>query len=250
VSVNRFLFVEPQAHSLAYGSCVLAKTVSLNKQPNHVIAELKGENANPETITKTILSQNPTLCVMVGHGQPDQYTVECKTPYLNAGEPDLIIMKGRIIQMVSCLTAKSLGPSIIEAGALTYLGYREEFWFWIGTPPCSDRPSISPFLPDFEGYTASLMRGETTGEARLDQLRRYEEEINYWTFGEGKNHPHAAELARILEMNENASIFIGETTVSAATAAPTPTPTIITPSDTWKIPAIMALIASALLLRA
>jgi hypothetical protein len=249
-NLNCFLFVEPLKHYLNYASCLLSKTVQLNKQPSHVIAELKGENANPETINKTITNLQPTFISAVGHGAPDYFTVECKTPYLTSDSPVLSLMSSRILQLVSCLTGRELGPKTVEAGALAYAGYMEEFWYWIGTAPCFNRASVSPFLADFEGFTASLMRGETTGEARLNQLRRYEEEIDYWAFGDGKNHPYAAELARILEMNENASIFIGETSVSVATAAPTPTPTIITPPKPWKIPAIMALIASALLLTA
>jgi hypothetical protein len=245
--LNCFLFVEPYQHLLNYGSCLLSKIVELNKQPNHIIAELKGENAYPTTINTTIKLLNPAYCVIIGHGQDTLLTVECKTPYLTLESPELELFQNRIVTLLSCLTARELGPKLIEAGALAYNGYREEFWYWIGSAPCSDRASTSPFTPDFEGFTASLMRGETTGEARLNQLRRYEEEIDYWTFGEGKNHPYAPELARILEMNKNASTFIGETQITVATPAPAPTPTPTPPQIPWQIPAAMALALSTFL---
>ncbi|GAI54198.1 unnamed protein product, partial [marine sediment metagenome] len=64
-----------------------------------------------------------------------------------------------------------------------------------------------------------LLRGATAGEARANQLAHYEEEINYWLTGAGKNHPHAAEVMRILELNLNVSTFLGEESARATTPA-------------------------------
>jgi len=71
------------------------------------------------------------------------------------------------------------------------------------------------------------MAGKTTLEAHQDRLRRYEEEIEYWTVGPGKNHPHAPGIARILNIDMSIATFLGEET--ARPSPPPPRPISIAP---------------------
>ncbi|GAI37044.1 unnamed protein product, partial [marine sediment metagenome] len=147
------------------------------------------------------------------------FTVECTEELVRSENAEqLSLFKERIIQLNSCLTAQVLGPSLIEAGAVAYVGSREPFWLYVAEGPCASRAVRSGFLAEYE-FVASLLRGATAGEARADQLQRYEEEINYWLTGAGKNHPHAAEVMRILELNLEVSTFLGEESVRATTPA-------------------------------
>ncbi len=230
--LNTFLFIEPEQHFLNYGSVVLHQIVEANKQAGQSITELKGSDANPDRIRQELEVLKPVTFVGIGHGNLSIYTVECTAPLLHAENPDeLALMKERVVDLVSCLTAQQLGPALINAGAVAYMGYAQEFWFYTADEPGTTRAVQSPFLAAFE-FTASLLRGRTTGEARADQLKKYDEEIDYWTTGAGKDNPDAMELSRILEINKSISTFLGEGAVS-------PSPGARVLSSSFSVPAII-----------
>jgi len=219
VLLNSFLFSEPMAHYLEYGSAVLRQIIQANKQPSQNITELVGVDANPERVKQELAKSSPLVYAGVGHGSESVYTLECTTPFLHATNPDeLALMKERVVNLCSCLTATALGPALIDAGAVAYLGYKQEFWFYTGDDPGVTRAVQSPFLAEFQ-FVASLLQGKSTGEARQEQLKRYDEEIAYWVTGDGKNHPSAPELANILQINKSISVFLGQSTVSPSPSA-------------------------------
>jgi len=217
--VNTFLFVEPDDNFLLYGSVPLHQIVEANKQPGQSITELMGADANPERIKQELATSNSLVFVGIGHGSPSVFTAQNLAPLLHAENPDeLALMNGRVVLLTSCLTAQQLGPALIGAGAVVYAGYKEEFWFYTGDVAGTTRAVQSPFLAEFQ-FTASLLQGKTTGQARADQMKRYDEEIAYWITGDGKNHPDAMELARIIEMNKSISVFLGESAISPSPQA-------------------------------
>ncbi|MBA7490217.1 hypothetical protein ES702_00752 [subsurface metagenome] len=215
--LNSFLVIEPKLHYLEYGSCVLREVVRANRRSGQTIIELVGEEANAENVKNKIRTSDAGTVVGVGHGNVNVYTVECTEILVRSENVEqLSLFKDRIVQLNSCLTAQVLGPALIEAGVVAYVGSREPFWLYVAEEACASRAVRSTFLAEYE-FVASLLRGATVGQARADQLQRYEEEINYWLTGEGKNHPHAAEVMRILELNLDVSIFLGEEGASATT---------------------------------
>jgi len=217
--VNTFLFVEPNDNYIEYGSVPLHQIVEANRQLGQNITELMGADANPERIKQILASKNPLLCSMIGHGSESVFTVQSLAPLLHAENPDeLALMKDRVVLLTSCLTATTLGPALITSGSVVYAGYRKEFWFYIGDPPGASRAVQSPFLAEFQ-LIASLLRGKNTGEARADQLQKYDEEIMYWITGDGKNHADASEISRILELNKSIRVFLGEASVSPSPQA-------------------------------
>jgi len=236
---NTFLFVEPQKHYLIYGSAVLHQIVGTNKKAGQAITELMGDDANPDKIKQELETLKPVVFSGIGHGNIGIFTVECTTPLLHAeNSEELALMKERIVDLCSCLTAQQLGPALIDAGAVAYTGYREEFWFYTADEPGTTRAVQSPFLAEFQ-FVASLLNGRSTGDARADQLARYDEEINFWTVGAGKDNPDAMELSRILEINKGISTFLGQSTVS-----PSPRPAILTssflsPQIVFAVPALL-----------
>jgi len=216
---NSFLIIEPLEHYLSYGSCVLHEVVQANRRSGQTIIELVGEEANPENVKNNLQTLDVGTVVGVGHGNVNVYTVECTEELVRSENAEqLSLFKGRIVQLNSCLTAQVLGPALIAAGAVAYVGSREPFWLYAAEEACASRAVRSGFLAEYE-FTASLLRGATAGQARADQLKRYEQEINYWLTGEGKNHPNAAEVMRILEMNLDVSTFLGDETATPTTPA-------------------------------
>jgi hypothetical protein len=206
---NSFLFIEPAQHYLDYASCVMRKIVAANRRPEHVITELKGADANPTAVDNAIANADPILVWGVGHGNVDVYSVECRTVYMKVCDARTSKMAGRVIHLNSCLTAQQLGPDLINKGALTYYGSKEEFWLYVGAPQCSDRSVEAVFLAELQ-VEASLMSGRTTGQAQEDRLKRYDEEIAYWTTGDGRNHPDAAVIVRLLQIDKSIAVMLGK----------------------------------------
>lgn len=205
---NTFLFCEPMKHSLDYGSVMLHQIVEANKRAGQTIVELIGDESSPENALEKLRTLNPILFSMIGHGNESTTSLECTAVLVNTSS-DLSVFKDKIVSLCSCLTAVYLGPAMIDAGAVTYTGYKTEFWFFVGDPAGTTRPVQSPFLAEFQ-FVASLLQGKLTSEARTDQLAKYDEEITYWTTGAGKDDSNSMELARILEMNKANSVFLGQ----------------------------------------
>jgi len=236
--MNTFLFVEPLQHYLEYGTRVMQEIVRTYRQPGQIITELIGDEANKEKIKQELQRLNPIFFFGCGHGNVDVWSDECTEVFMRVGDSEVDLMKERVVVLNSCLTAQELGPAIIDAGAETYVGSKEEFWFFVGDAPGTTRSVQSPFLAEYQ-LEASILQGKSTGDARQDQMRKYDEEINYWTFGEGKDHPNSLELSRILGINKGISTFLGQSTVS-----PSPRPAILassflSPQIVFAVPALL-----------
>jgi len=222
--VSRLLFIEPEQHYLEYGSCVMRSIVAEHAKPEYTITEVRGSNANPDSIDKAISPLDPKFIFFLGHGAPCAYTVECTELYMSVmsgshGSCDkdrrLDLMSGRVIHANSCLVGQELGPALIAHGAKAFIGSNDTFWLYIGDPPCSSRATQSAFLAEYQ-VEATLMEGLSMEQAWRDSQTRYDAEIAYWTVGEGKDHRDAASIARILQMNKSIQILLGEGTAIAS----------------------------------
>lgn len=218
---NTFLFVEPQQHYLEYSSKVLYDLIAKNKSAGQNITELIGNDANAANVKAALASMNPIVFAMCGHGNYTTTTVECTELLMQVGDNVVPTMNGRIVHLNSCQTAATLGPAIVSAGAIAFVGSNESFWFYTGDAANSTRAVQSPFLAEWQ-FVVSLLQGKSVGDARAEQLKKYEEELSYWVEGDGKNHPDAGEIARIININKAISTFIGDTgqTPSPAGSAP------------------------------
>jgi hypothetical protein len=236
---NTFLFLEPLDNSLDYGSVVLQQIVAANRRPGQTIVELAGDEATPDNARAKMLAITPAVLSGVGHGNEQTYTLTNLAVFFDTTPTNLDLVQGMIIDLCSCLTAVSLGPAIMSAGAVAYTGYNTEFWFFIGDPAGSTRAVQSPFLTEFQ-FVASLLQGKSTGDARTDELAKYDSEIAYWTSGGGKDDPNAADLANIIEMNKSSSVFLGQGTATPST----PTPTVLVAGATpWVWLGMFAVVA-------
>lgn len=208
-SLNKFLFVEPMQHYLNYSSLVIHDLIAQNRQGGQEITELIGADANAAKVWASIDALNPAVFSLAGHGNYTTTSVECTEYLMAVGDAKLSKMAGRVVHLNSCETGAELGPAIMTAGALAFVGSNESFWFYVGDDANTTRAVKSPFLAEWQ-FDVSLLKGKTVGEARADQLAKYEEELTYWVEGDGKNHVDASELARIINLNKTISTFAGE----------------------------------------
>lgn len=144
--MNTFLFVEPQQHFLNYGSVVLHDIVSKNRQAGQIITELIGDDATPDRVKQELARITPIVFCGLGHGNSTTFTVECTAKLFDTSSSDLNLLADKVCSLCSCLTAQLLGPAIIDAGAVAYTGYSEEFWFYTADAAGTTRAVQSPFL--------------------------------------------------------------------------------------------------------
>jgi hypothetical protein len=214
VNQNTFLVIEPLGHMLEYGSCVLAEVVREGRRPGQTVVELRGNDARPDMIDAGILQLDPEVIVGIGHGDYSVYTVECKQRYLETGSFRVKMLKDRIVHLNSCRTAVSLGRDIAKV-AKAYFGSLDDFFFYIGSSPCSDRASRATFLAEYEVLRALL---EGVRDPVVIQSRRIEahrREIEYWTVGPGRERPEAPIIARLLTINLSVSAMYTPETAEA-----------------------------------
>lgn len=102
----------------------------------------------------------------VGHGDPNAF----------CGHNDQVIMdtlsipnvRGKVVILISCETAKELGPAIIQAGAASYIGFSEDL-VWVcdadlAPSPWADKLAATVMMP-LTSCVNTVLDGRTTGEA-------------------------------------------------------------------------------------
>lgn len=113
---------------------------------------------------------------------------------------------GRIIHLLSCLTAQRLGPDLISKGAKAYFGYYEPFFFYTQDPPPSDPLQdvvADPFFECDSLIDRRISEGCRAQSVYEEVLRHFDARIEEWT-------EHEPEVARRLLWDRNALCFIGD----------------------------------------
>lgn len=96
-------------------------------------------------------------------------------------------LSGRIVYLLSCLTANSLGPAIIENGATAYAGY-DISWTWLSDsdPDGDNDPYDDPYALCFwesaNELWMALLDGESFDNAMKSAVAKYNEWIDYWMY--------------------------------------------------------------------
>jgi len=102
----------------------------------------------------------------VGHGDASEF----------CGHNDQVIMdtltipdvRGKVIILISCETAKELGPVLIQSGAASYIGFRDDL-VWVvdadmAPSPWSDKLAATVMMP-IASCVNHVLDGKSTGEA-------------------------------------------------------------------------------------
>jgi hypothetical protein len=155
----------------------------LQKFADEIGASAIETTALPENLRSAIVEQNPLQLYMFGHGLEWVYTCEkCQrffTDPLHTGL-NLDLVKDRYVQLLSCLTAQTLGPEIVKAGAKGCFGYNEPFELVLKVAPGSGRFVEAAVYGDIE-IERALLEGERDLKNIYDRaIARYNNEIDYW----------------------------------------------------------------------
>jgi hypothetical protein len=69
------------------------------------------------------------LITGMGHGEYDAFTGHLGEVILKVGDYDPLEVKNKIVHLLSCKTAKLLGPDLVKNGARAFFGYSEDLLF-------------------------------------------------------------------------------------------------------------------------
>lgn len=179
------------------------------------VVVLEEKEAEKDNILAKIEEYDPGIVIATGHGTPIYYTANSCNPPAMACVPVITmdncgLLSNRITHMFSCLTAISLGPEIMDKGAIAYSGYKQE-WYWLTQneddgDPYKDQYAYPYFHSDNSG---SIVLGATGNMAQATRatLDGYNYWIDYW-LNNPNDDPYALEVAKWLIWDRDAYVDI------------------------------------------
>jgi len=157
-----------------YISAWAEKTIEELKSKQLQFIVLAKERATSLIFDSMFKKHNPSFVFLNGHGGPNLVSGHNNEILIEVGKNETIL-KGTVAYALSCSSAKILGPAAVRAGATAYIGYNEDFIFFISpekvSRPREDR-TADMFLTPADHVVVSLAKGHTAGEA-TDAAKSY-----------------------------------------------------------------------------
>jgi hypothetical protein len=166
--MSSILITRPEHDDTTYYLSHWSKEIiALADQKGIHIFDLNREKAVKLEVESRLKKSYPNLVILNGHGNDTTVTGHKNEPLISVGENESLL-KSRIVYAISCKSAKVLGPKSIDAGALSYTGYDDDFIFMYDpnkiSKPCSDE-TAKLFLSHSQRFTESLIKGNTVKES-------------------------------------------------------------------------------------
>lgn len=108
----------------------------------------------------------------IGHGSPTTYTGHLGDPILSECSYDPQEVQKKSIHLLSCQTAKKLGPDVIRKGADAYAGYFENFTF-VYDQPSTPINELELFWICDSTFDIYMANGKTAEEAHKATINAY-----------------------------------------------------------------------------
>jgi hypothetical protein len=134
----------------------------------------KTDRANAKPIAK---NKRVAYISGIGHGGPDEYTGHNTTTVLKSGLTEAGEVKGKIVHLLSCLTAQDLGPYLVKKGAKAYAGYYESF-YTIPDEPSTPLDEMGLFWECDSTFDMMILTGATVKEAHVATMAMYDAAID------------------------------------------------------------------------
>lgn len=162
------------------------KIVEIAKKKKNKVIDLKGRRANKKEFVNVLKKINPCFIVMNGHG--DEKTI---TGYDNeilvAAADNETILTGKIIFARACRAAVKLGKSCVNKGTKTFIGYTDDFIFFIDevkiNRPLADK-TAQLFLEPSNYIAIGLLKGHKTSITNERSKELYRQNMQQLTTSE------------------------------------------------------------------
>lgn len=172
------LFCENSTDSITkYAADYRIKHVhSVFKAKGFVVVALSGVDDNAYNFTMQAKNRRVVYLGGIGHGAPDCYTGHMNQPLLRVGFYDPAVVRGKVIHLLSCQTAKALGPDTVRNGARAYAGYFENFTF-VYDNPATPINEMDLFWKADSTFDIVMANGGTVEQAHLATIAAYKAAI-------------------------------------------------------------------------
>lgn len=211
---NNMMFVRPKnCQYCVHGYNALYHVVQHAQGFN--IRDIKAEDVKKTVVYSTIDDHDPLSFYGFGHGQDCYFTGDTGETIFSCSECDKLA--GRIVYLLSCLTANGLGPKIIENGAIAYAGFNIS-WTWLGDidnngefiyPDPYNDPYALGFYQSANQLWVSLLDGKTFQEAVQDSINMYDTWIDYW-FNDNPQDPYSQECIKWLAHDRDGLVALDQ----------------------------------------
>jgi len=143
------------------------ETIKIAEGQGWKVLDLHGERANKNEFESKMKKLSPNIVMLNGHGNIDLVMGHQNQILIKAGLNEELL-KSKIVYALSCKSAKVLGPKSIQAGALSYTGYEDDFIF-VYEPELFSRPLLDRtaglFLGPSNTFIESLIKGNSVRES-------------------------------------------------------------------------------------
>jgi len=183
------------------------------------IDDLVGDDAVRTRVLTSLAVTDSVFFLGCGHGNEDVFTGQNLNRIF--WTCDNVQLRGRVAYMLSCTTARRLGPDSVNVkGCVCYLSYDEVF-AWIQDEiqdPLVDKYARGFFEPVLE-LIYRLADGYTAGEAFRASIDKWNEWIDYWS---RSPDPLAPVVLMLLLHDRDCQKLIGDETARVSSAIPWP----------------------------
>jgi hypothetical protein len=162
------LITRPKHDNLTYYLNVwMGEAKTFAEKQGITVIDLEGENANKIKF-ESYVTKGPNINFIVfnGHGNEETVTGHNNEDIVHAGVNEKLLAN-KIIYSISCASAKILGLKSVENGAVTYIGYNNDFYLYYEdteTKPLND-DLARLFLQHAIDLIEYIIKGNSTGTA-------------------------------------------------------------------------------------
>lgn len=208
--LNKMLNIMPYHPAYCDGAFLAMVHISDEARSQDLdLIELQKYDAVKQPVWDTLEASDPIFVNGFGHGNTGIFTGDDSKAIFTDDECD--ILAGRIVYLLSCLTAIELGPAVISAGGVAYIGFNME-WTWL-----ANNTHVDPYGDWYaEGfYRASnefpiaLIQGDMVSEAKDRSIAKYNEWIEIWET-ERSGDPYAASAISWLLADRDGLTVLGD----------------------------------------
>jgi len=207
---NNMMFIRPKnCRYCTHGYYGLGHTVTHADSKNKWdIIDIKSRDAVKSKVYELIDKWKPASIHGFGHGLPSMYTGDDEKAIFTTLECGKV--NGKIIYLLSCLTANLLGPAMIANGAKSYGGFNIS-WTWLSEGPVMGDPYNDKYARGFYESTnelwTTLCDGATFGDALKASIAKYNYWINHWY---NSSDPNKNELIKWLVHDRDGLVGLGD----------------------------------------
>jgi hypothetical protein len=206
-----FLITRPNHDDVVYYLSAWSKElVDLAIKKGRKVIDLKDNKANKKRVTGTLRKKPVKFVMFNGHGD-NNLIAGHKNEVLIETSTNVNLLKDKIIYCRSCNSAKELGPNSIDAGAIAFIGYENEFIFVYDTKyitkPLKDK-TAALFLNPTNKIVSSILKGNTVQYSYEKSQEIFKQNISKLLSSTASDDNR--ELLRYLIWDYNTQVYHGD----------------------------------------